>query len=181
MKISVNDLIFLSYVMLTTLCSMTVEDKKQLSIDGKFHQINKESTNVKGSKPQSRLQRDNKRHHPLPPGLFSALNSLLGGTVIDTFTAYRNISGLIQTAFAPPRPTTGNATAPMNGTTFTLKQALTLVERNYRGLRKLFDIEFAKALNESHKNAVHFRKELKNSVKMYLEYEGARTTNKVKS
>ncbi|XP_065206236.1 uncharacterized protein LOC135835751 [Planococcus citri] len=169
MKIT-TELLLLTYLTLTMFCSTTMEDEKQLSLDGKFHQTQKEPANGKKTKLQSRLQRQNRQ--PRPPSLFGAVSSLLGGSVVDTFTAYRNVSRLVQGAFAPPRPTTTNQTAPSNATSFTLRQALALLGKNYRGLRKLFDKEFTKALNDSYENVYQFRKELKQSARMSLEFRG---------
>lgn len=170
MKITANDLILLFYLMLTTFCSLTLEDERRLSSANEFPQSLKETVNPKKSKSQTRITRQNYKKSSQPPGLFIAISSLLGGTVADTFTAYRNISRLVQGAFAPPRSTTSNQTAPTNGTRFTLRQALALLGRNYRGLRRLFDSEFTKALNESEKTVMDFHRELKSSAKMYLEY-----------
>ena len=47
MKITANGLILLSYLMLTTFCSVTLEDEKQLSITDKFHETEKVGTGAR--------------------------------------------------------------------------------------------------------------------------------------
>nr|XP_018905451.1 PREDICTED: uncharacterized protein LOC109036008 [Bemisia tabaci] len=137
---------------------------------------------AKETRPR-RQEKPTKRKKP-QPGVFASFGSLVKDTIVDARVAYRNISKLLEDSFrqqvtTPADTMTSASGGNENGTSPAPpppapappgRQAVfDLLGKNYRGLRKLWDSELKLAMSESRKNVRRFQKELRESIRPFLQ------------